>query len=1113
MSPVRAVVASAARDRVELALAALRDLAGEQVLVVGPSRAALDELALSATAARGATSGIHRKTLGGLAMECAALPLALRGKTRAPAIVEGALARAAARDALAAGELARFGRSARGLPIAATPGFGVALARTLADLDAEGIDAVALRALPRSGPDLATLAQRVRAALDERGLATRADALRAAAAALDESPLCGLPLILLDVPIHGVLEQRFVAALLQRAKRAVVLAPAGDLRSLRALRELGVELDEAPTHGDASPALTTFGARLFAGELDGMTPLEQPVATLSWAPTEALEAVEVTRLVLTEAQRGVGFDDIAIVVPSRDTYASHLSTALGRAGVPVRFEVGTRRPHPSGRALLALLACRAERGSGRRLFEFVSTGQLARVPSPAASPRGPSDEELGRFGDADDVDDPPDESDPTRPEERPFARPPLGRWLRLLGEIGVFRAGAGESIARYFSHRVEIAVRERKEAQDRDASDEAGAAPQADAGPTRLEREIQELGDLACGLGPVLERLDEVPLAAPWAEVLARICALAEVALRRPLPVLALLAELHPLGASTGEVPLDEVLAVLTPPLTWLERPGARGGSGPGGAVTVTTPRGLLGRRRRVVMVMGLAEGLYPAKHAEDPLLPDEARARLGLRSAAERTADERLGLKLAAGCASERCHFTYPRADSESGRARVPSVYALEIARAISGRLSSLDELVRATAPASGVLLTWPAPSEPSAAIDDVEYALSNIRGLVAAPRKEAMGRARFLIDRHPIAGRALRARYQRHDREGYNSDDGLLASSPWVKAALAHFRLTERPYSPSALEGFTACPYRFYLRSIAGLTARAPLEQADRLGPAAFGDLYHQCQARLAERLVEGDIDPQDPASKDRALEEIRAVIAEIGERARELLEPLSPRLFEAELARVEGDLAGWLEDELTRRDGYRPFLSDLAFGVPTSSHLCRASVSEPVTIEGGFKLRGAIDSIERDAQGRLRVTDFKTGRAPDDLGKLHVVRGGEMLQPMLYALAVEALRGTAIPADAVVLKARLYFATRRGGYAETPVAVSPENVAHARRVLEVIDQSVRRAVLFARPREGACAHCDYRVVCGPNEEVRTARKMTDDDAALAGIHAQLRELRGLS
>ena len=137
----------------------------------------------------------------------------------------------------------------------------------------------------------------------------------------------------------------------------------------------------------------------------------------------------------------------------------------------------------------------------------------------------------------------------------------------------------------------------------------------------------------------------------------------------------------------------------------------------------------------------------------------------------------------------------------------------------------------------------------------------------------------------------------------------------------------------------------------------------------------------------------------------------------------------------------------------------------------------------LPGGLRLRGAIDLVERRADGMLRVTDHKTGRPWAKPGV--VVGGGQTLQPLLYALAAERLLGA--PAWA----GRLYYCTADGGYAERVVRIDERSRALAAEVAGVIDGALRAGFLPAAPLPGACARCDYRPVCGPHEELRTARK----------------------
>jgi hypothetical protein len=86
--------------------------------------------------------------------------------------------------------------------------------------------------------------------------------------------------------------------------------------------------------------------------------------------------------------------------------------------------------------------------------------------------------------------------------------------------------------------------------------------------------------------------------------------------------------------------------------------------------------------------------------------------------------------------------------------------------------------------------------------------------------------------------------------------------------------------------------------------------------------------------------------------------------------------------------------------------PHRFELSFGLKEHDRPAAdpASVPDPVLLEGGLRLRGSIDLVERHPRGALRATDHKTGkvRAGPDV----VVGGGQVLQPVLYALAIEKL-----------------------------------------------------------------------------------------------------------
>ena len=126
---------------------------------------------------------------------------------------------------------------------------------------------------------------------------------------------------------------------------------------------------------------------------------------------------------------------------------------------------------------------------------------------------------------------------------------------------------------------------------------------------------------------------------------------------------------------------------------------------------------------------------------------------------------------------------------------------------------------------------------------------------------------------------------------------------------------------------------------------------------------------------------------------------------------------------------------------------------------------------------------------AGDELRVTDYKTGG--NYTRWRMVVGGGETLQPVLYPLAVESVLG------ARVVEGRLFYCTREGGFADRVVRMDESARATAMQVLASVDEAITRGFLPAAPRPragarpGACDFCDFRPVCGPDEERRSQRK----------------------
>jgi CRISPR/Cas system-associated exonuclease Cas4 (RecB family) len=74
------------------------------------------------------------------------------------------------------------------------------------------------------------------------------------------------------------------------------------------------------------------------------------------------------------------------------------------------------------------------------------------------------------------------------------------------------------------------------------------------------------------------------------------------------------------------------------------------------------------------------------------------------------------------------------------------------------------------------------------------------------------------------------------------------------------------------------------------------------------------------------------------------------------------------------------------------------------------------------------------------------------------------------------------------------RLYYCTADGDFTERVIPLDETAREYAGKAIDLVAAGIEEGFLPAAPREGACLWCDYRAVCGPNEERRTARKPAD-------------------
>jgi len=796
--------------------------------------------------------------------------------------------------------------------------------------------------------------------------------------------------------------------------------------------------------------------------------------------------VEIARRILALARDGLAFDRIAVLLRSPEEYRSHLEEAFTRAGVPVHFARGAVRPDPAGRAFHALLCCAAENLSARRFAEYLSLGQVPDARPDGTPPEATPSSERWIAPDQDliprAIAEALSEQTPPTPvaassgaDQAPVIAGQLRaprRWERLLVEAAVI--GGRER----WRKRIDGFAEElRSRLAEIGGEDEAKAAV--------LRRTLGDMEAFAGYALPLIESLDALPKSANWGEWLDHLGALATRALRQPQRVLSVLSELAPMAA-VGPVMLNDVLLVISELLlqVGVPPPAQRYGR-----VFVGPVEAARGMSFEVVFVPGLAEKLFPRKIVEEPILLDAVRAQLssGLPTNAERLARERLALGLATGAAERRLYLSYPRLDLEQARPRVPSFYALEAVRVAEGRLPNFAELDRRAEAVTSARVGWPAPRDPAEAIDHAEHDLAILDRLLALDPAEAGGTARYLLTANPYLSRALRTRWQRWS-PGWTSADGLVKPSAASRAAIAKHALGARNYSPTALQAYAACPYRFFLQAIHRLAPREVPEAIDELDPLQRGSLIHDIQFALFERLRAAELLPVRPKNLDRARSMLDEVVEEVAGRYYSDLAPAIDRVWDDGIAGIRADLREWLRRASEDASGYVPWRFELSFGLGDGDKARRAdlhSVPGAVDLDCGIQLRGYMDLVERHPSRHVRVTDHKTGKSEGKDGQ--IVAGGTSLQPALYALAAEKLFGRESKVDC----GRLYFCTATGGFSELIIKLDAQTRDAVAAVAETIGQALDQPFLPAAPAERQCAWCDYRSVCGPYEELRTGRK----------------------
>jgi ATP-dependent helicase/DNAse subunit B len=340
-------------------------------------------------------------------------------------------------------------------------------------------------------------------------------------------------------------------------------------------------------------------------------------------------------------------------------------------------------------------------------------------------------------------------------------------------------------------------------------------------------------------------------------------------------------------------------------------------------------------------------------------------------------------------------------------------------------------------------------------------------------------------------LAAARRMARLRLESKE-FNPYDGLLRHGSVVGELERQFG-PDKVFSPTALENYIACPFRFFLEQVLRLEALE--EPREEIENTQRGRAVHRALSRLHRQLQAEGI--QQPTEVVDALlrRQLDEAVAEYALRSH----PAAQALWNLEGQRLgrlalryrpqwEKFVGPWRANQVVPE----PRFFETGFGMPPEEG------EEPLgplvlNVDGiEVRLRGRIDRVDvaqlEDGLG-FWIIDYKTGRSthyrPEDLQSF------ERLQLMLYALAVERVLLAGHKARPLGMA---YWLVADGGPKPAMPHKARELVswlsqsgswhsvrAQLERWVVTLAANIRRGAFPLKPRDDNCtAMCPYGQVC---------------------------------
>lgn len=460
-----------------------------------------------------------------------------------------------------------------------------------------------------------------------------------------------------------------------------------------------------------------------------------------------------------------------------------------------------------------------------------------------------------------------------------------------------------------------------------------------------------------------------------------------------------------------------------TVPAGEVERPGR---------VQVGSVIRMRSRRFQAIVLGGMAAGEFPAPSPEDMMpggVVSDVLAAFGSQPQSSSSDElERLLFAQCVSAAREHLTLSYSGAASDGSDAR-PSTF--------------LDELLDAYRDQDGCLR-----------LEAGHQAIAEVPGASCGSQSEREQLRACAYQGDTSRERIRAARLRLEERVALIESDQALE------------KVVERDaFSPSELETYLACPYRWFLER-----CLRP-DSVDRtFGAAEQGEFAHQLLSTFYQMLSEAGVSRMSPSTLARS-------------------ERVIPQAYDTVVARIGP--AGSGREEFERREALRwvnrIIKEDAEFLQGFEPRHLEWEFGDASPGAGGYQLRGRVDRIDVDSEGKSVIVDYKRSSGP---AAAEIASKGKIQLPLYMSVVAEQLGLEVVGGLYRGLRNCSTRGLLRCGAADDSRITSTDVLGDGdfeeamERALELAEQAVcgiRSGLIARQPRHPqSCAGCSAALAC---------------------------------